>query len=195
MALVDEIKSLLKDNGLDWEKNIPFAKGIKDLVLKFSSDDHSVEVLKAGLFTSENLKEGTNCSVCNQRVKLYKPTINNNMALCLIDLYKLDKADPEKVWWHVSRDINVSFAVSGAFAKLRHWDLIEMKPKEKGSDKKRTSGMWKITETGKQFVEMKTTVQEHVKLFNATLYGLDGGQVDIRSCLAEDFDYTSLMNR
>jgi|ERR1035437_5613651 hypothetical protein len=195
MALVDEIKSLLKDNGVDWEKNIPLAKGIKDLVVKFSSSEHTVEVLKAGLFTTENLQVGCRCPVCNQMVKLYKPTINNNMALCLIDLYKLDKANPEKVWWHVSRDINVSFAVSGAFAKLRHWDLIEMKPKEKGSDKKRTSGMWKITETGKQFVEMKTTVQEHVKLFNATLYGLDGGQVDIRSCLAEDFDYTSLMSR
>jgi hypothetical protein len=37
MALVDEIKSLLKDNGVDWEKNIPLAKGIKDLVVKFSS--------------------------------------------------------------------------------------------------------------------------------------------------------------
>lgn len=193
--LHEEIKTLLLNNGINWQENISLAKGIKELTIKFSSDIFAADLLKANLFTEENLKGGTDCPVCRQRVKMYKPGINHDMALCLISLYKLDKNNPEHIWWHVSDDIKVSFKVSGAFAKLRHWGLIEMKPKEEGMDKKRTSGMWRITELGKDFVMSKAAVQAHAKLFNATLYGLEGDQISIQDCLAEGFNFQELMNR
>ena len=135
MAQLDtDIIKLLADNDIDYKSNVKLSVGLKDLVIKYSSADKSVQVLKSELFTPSNLKEGTKCRVCNQNVKMHKPTLNKDMALCLINLYKLDKNKPEKIWWHVSSDIKVSFKVSGAFAKLRYWDLIENVCRRDSSD-------------------------------------------------------------
>jgi len=196
MAQLDtDIIKLLADNDIDYKSNVKLSVGLKDLVIKYSSADKSVQVLKSELFTPSNLKEGTKCRVCNQNVKMHKPTLNKDMALCLINLYKLDKNKPEKIWWHVSSDIKVSFKVSGAFAKLRYWDLIEMMPKDSMNTAKRTSGMWRITDKGKDFVLLRSTIHKYLKLYNATLYGQEGEQVDMRSCLTEKFNYTELMSR
>jgi hypothetical protein len=196
MAQLDtDIIKLLADNGIDYKDNVKLSVAIKELVIKYGTDDKCVQILKNELFTADNFKSGTKCRVCNQNVKMHKPTITKDMALCLINLYKLDKSKPEKIWWHVSSDIKVSFKVSGAFAKLRHWDLIEMMPKDSMNTAKRTSGMWRITDEGKEFVLTNHTVSKYIKLYNATLYGQEGEQVDIRSCLTEKFNYTELMNR
>jgi len=193
--LDSDIIKVLADNNIDYKSNVKLAVDFKQLVIKYSSADKSVQVLKSELFTPTNLKEGTKCRVCNQNVKMHKPTITKDMALCLINLYKLNNINPNKIWWHVSSDIKVSFKVSGAFAKLRHWELIEMMPKDSTNKEKRTSGLWRITDKGKDFVELRCTVNKYIKLYNATLYGHDGEQVDIRSCLTEKFNYTELMNR
>jgi len=196
MAQLDtDIIKLLANNNIDYKDNVKLAVAIKELVIQYGTDDKCVQILKNELFTADNFKAGTKCRVCNQNVKMHKPTINKDMALCLINLYQLDKNKPEKIWWHVSSDIKVSFKVGGAFAKLIHWGLIDMMPKDSDNKAKRTSGMWRITDKGKDFVLLRSTVSKYIKLYNATLYGEEGEQVDIRACLTEKFNYTELMNR
>jgi len=148
----DDIKKMLTDNNVDWTKNVKLAQSIKDIIVKYSAVEEATKVLKGNMFTKEVMKKGCKCPVCNQNVRLQKYTINSEMAKCLIDLYKLNKKDPNKVWFHVAEDIKIGISVSGAFAKLRHWGLIEQLTPKNNLTAKKTSGMWRITDKGMDFV-------------------------------------------
>lgn len=196
MAQLDtDIIKLLANNGIDYKDNVKLAVGLKDLVIKYSAADKSVQVLKSELFTPSNLKEGTKCRVCNQNVKMYKKSIDSEMAKYLIEIYKQDKKTPNKIWFHVEGDLGVTLKVGGSWAKLRFWELIEEKPKDPENKAKRTSGLWRITDKGKRFVLLQDSVKKYVKLYNQTFYGFEGEDSDIREALGEKFNYSNLMSR
>ena len=60
--------------------------------------------------------------------------------------------------------------------------------------KTKSSGLWKITDLGKKFVNKQLTVCEKVRLFNNKAWGFEGGQIDIVQALGNKFNYTDLMN-
>ena len=141
--------------------------------------------------------DGCICPACKKTVKLNPISINNMMAYRLCVLYNLTKAtyvvDGKFRYFHVSDDIEVELKLGGGWAKLRWWDLIEQKPKEKGKGNGRTSGMWRITQKGIKFVENRIAVPKYVKLFNSKSYGFYGDQVRISDCFENRFDYEKLM--
>lgn len=195
----EEIKSLLNANGVDWSKNVNLAQDIKNLVTKYSPIEKAVTVMKGNMFTKDVMTKGCKCPVCNQNVKLQKYTINSEMAKCLIDLYKLNKNNPNKIWFHVAADIKISIKVSGAFAKLRHWGLIEQLPKDSSITVKKTSGMWRITDKGLDFVLNRITVPKFIKVYNQTFYGFEEQKGDknkpitITDAISTKFNYSELL--
>lgn len=187
LPIHEKIIKLLSDNGIDWEKNKTLAKGILDLAM----GDHT-ESLKQQVFSVSAMKEGRRCPVCNQTVKMMRKNIDSSMAYYLIKLYRITHDNPLQSWFHVSKDIKVSYEVGGRFAKLRFWGLIEEKPKDI-TDDKRTSGMWRISEKGKLFVEGGCTVKKYVKLYNMRFYGFDGDEQNIEQVIKNKFSYNELM--
>ncbi len=146
------------------------------------------------------MTEGTACPVCNQYVKMYRKSIDAASAKCLITLYNLDFYKPSREWWHISSEIKAPHSVGGNFAKLSYWGLIEQRPKKAGEkSSKRTTGMWKITQQGKDFVSLNVTLPKYVKLYNGVSYGLEEGEdkksLSIMDVLGNRFDYTELMKR
>ncbi len=197
VSIYEDIKSLLKQHGINWEENKPLATGIKELVIKYGDTDANVQVLKTALFTPEHLKKGTSCRVCNQHVQMYRYKINGKAAKCLISLFWLDVQSPSKIWFHVESDIGVA-GTSGHWAKLRHWELIEEMPKDQNDKEKKTSGYWKITPKGRDFVRGTIKLPIYVKLYNHSSYGYDtaGGKLSsIQEALGNKFNYHELMNR
>jgi len=185
----DKIKKLLHANGIDWqENNSKLAKGILGLVQR-----ESVSFLKGRVFTTDNMKKGTTCPVCNQHVKLYKVRVNAQMAKSLIKLYKLSRGNTTIFYHH--EEIGIENKVGGAWAKLRWWGLIEEQPKDKADKNKRTSGSWRITDKGVKFVEGKLKVAKYVKLYNQSYYGYEGDGVSIIDALGKKFSYSELMGR
>lgn len=196
----DDIKKLLTNNGVDWTKNVKLAQDIKNLVNEYGKPENAAQVMKGNIFTKEVMNKGCKCPVCNQNVRLQKYTINSEMAKCLIDLYKLNKSHPEKNWFHVAEDIKISIKVSGAFAKLRYWGLIQQLPKDSSITVKRTSGMWRITDKGIDFVLNKISVPKFIKVYNQTFYGFDEEKNDknkpitVTDAIASKFNYNDLLN-
>ncbi len=198
--LKDDVKALLLKHGIDWSKNIDLAKDIKQLIVKYNSTEGNIRVLKDQLFTSKNMEDGTICAVCNQNVKMYLKSIDAEMGKCLITLFILDFEKPTREWWHVGTEIKVPFKVSGSFAKMRYWGLIEQRPKKAGEkSSKRTTGMWRITQQGRDFVSLNITLQKYVKLYNGVSYGLEEGEdkksLSMMDVLGNRFDYNELMGR
>lgn len=152
-----------------------------------------METLKeAKEYLKANWENGTTCPCCKQYVKLYKRPIHSGMAYGLIAAYKLGGAND---FIHIpsvftENKIGVS---QGEFAKLRYWGLIEQA--ENHDELKRTSGFWKLTMKGIEFVDGRLRVASRVHIYNGKAIEFDTTElVNIRECLGDKFNYSELMN-
>lgn len=138
-------------------------------------------------------REGCVCPVCEGIVKVYRRKLNSTMARQLINLYHLHRRTT--VPWIDILSICQETGVSGGdFAKLLHWGLIEAKPHNAGDEGKKTSGLWRITKAGTEFVLGMLAVHPAVYLLSGQVVGWDGRHpTTIRQCLGDHFDYNELM--
>ena len=139
-----------------------------------------------GLSLDELMRKGGTCPCCGQYVKMYRYSIAGVAAACLIRLY----GSPEGAFVPVN-SIARGHGVGGHWARLRRWGLIEEAINE--DTKKRTSGLWRITARGREFVDNKILVPKYVLIYNGTVFGFEGGMVSIRGCLGNKFNYEELM--
>ena len=136
----------------------------------------------------------TSCPCCSQVAKVYKRHLHRSACLTLIDIYK-------RSGWYVGEDGVIGWYVhvtdlkiiSQDFHIAKHWRLIEQAPKDAENKTKKTSGYWRITQNGQEFVENKLKIQEWVHTYNKQVLGFTGELVSIKDCLGEGFDYQELM--
>lgn len=136
-------------------------------------------------------KNGTICPCCGQVVKMYTYKMYALSSLALIRLYQ--KTNKKNKPYHIS-EISESDGVTpraSHFAELRHWGLIV--PEKNVDPKKKSSGYWRITDKGKQFVEQGLKIPEKIKMYNNTFFGFEGEEIDIMQSLGNDFNYYELM--
>lgn len=193
--LARDIINMLSKHGINYYDNPPLGTAIKELVFKYSdgSKDSAIQVIKQDIFNPKTMAEGKKCPCCEQHVEMHKKNIDSMMAYRLFKLYNLNN-NSDRTYFHVEDDIKVPNKLGGGWAKLRHWGLIEQKPKVEGEGNGRTSGFWKITEKGMMFVEGKIMVEEHVRLYNGKKYEVKGKLVSINDCLKNKFNYNDLKN-
>ena len=155
---------------------------------KTPSIQESTGVLREVL--RDKLLVGVDCPCCKQYVRLYKRKFNTVMARGLIKLYNLGDG-----FHHVSTIMSkISPSGSNDFSKLRYYGFIAEQENEDSA--KRTSGMWKITEAGKDFALGNTSDRKYLFLYNKEEYRQPKleGTTDIYEALGEKFDYSELMN-
>jgi len=79
--------------------------------------------------------------------------------------------------------------------KLRFWDLI-VPWQGNTEDGNPNSGFYKLTQWGKDFVQLKTKVPPVVRLYNNKFYGYKKGlpEISIVQALKNKFNYKELMH-
>ena len=139
----------------------------------------------------EKLEKGAHCDICRQYVRMYKKRLSSTAVLMMIRLYWLEENTSEP--YHHLNDLMRGFSISGCgdFATSRFWGLVEEMPND--DPKKKASGMWSLTETGKSFVLGAARVRSHAKIYNAKCYGLVNDYIDVREALKDKFNYEELM--
>lgn len=146
-------------------------------------------------YLEKNWKKGAICPCCKQYVKLYKRQVGAQMVKWLVALYKLNRKNRD-TYFHVSALLNNGKeslgVIGGDFAKMKYWGLIKEKPKDEGSDK-RTSGYWKITGYGIQFIFKKYRIHKYALVFNQEFRGFEGEDVGVADCIKSKFSYDELM--
>ena len=148
---------------------------------------------------------GLDCPACGQRIKVYWRSPNWEMAVVAIRLYRYHLEHP----WEYShvRDFTMSHPSAfknynwlGDYSKLRWWRLAEpAPPAEDGSVR---SGLWRITQSGIEWVTEQVKVPHYVRVFDANAIGepdhfTQGGEwrppVGIKDALDNKFDFGALM--
>lgn len=139
----------------------------------------------------EKLKQGWegNCPTCGHYCKIYHRRIHTSMALQLIQLYKLGG---ENDFIHASKLIMKGVSGTADFSKLIYWGLIKQRGDEPEEDKK-SSGYWKLTDIGLEFVMSKLRVKKYAVVYNGRVIDAKGSLVSIEDCLENKFSYSELM--
>ena len=143
-------------------------------------------------FFKEAAEKGGTCPCCHRwgkfnqfhitpatlgRILLWFRRQHLNEADAWVDI----RATPQ---WLVGRSMH---------ARLKHWRLLERKPKDPENTKEKTSGFWRITEDGLLFAEGKLRVPEIAWVYDDKCLKKSGPKVGIRQCV-EGFDYTEMMS-
>jgi len=141
-------------------------------------------------YIEEHWHEGVICPCCEGYVRLYRRKLNSNMARSLIKLYLATETTGSE-WIHSSA-FGVEAIGGGDYGKLKFWGLIQLQA-NKDNPKKHTSGMWRITNSGINFVTRRTAEKKYCLIYNDTCYGFEGPVINIDEALGEHFNYSELM--
>ena len=141
------------------------------------------------------------CECCGGRSKVYAYKLGSYARVLCWMSHSEDQLN-RLTMSHVS-DENRSFHIpssgaingGGDYAKLRYWDLIAPQPTNP-DPKKRSSGMWKLTDLGRDFVHQRTSVSStcYYRHPEGGVIGFEHEQIGIRDVLGKHFDYQALMN-
>lgn len=139
-----------------------------------------------------NLREGTNCPCCGRYGKIYRRKLNSAMAVTLIKMYQLDLKSPGE-WIHMIGNGNFGLP-SRDYSTLKHWGLTEEKTGAK-KDGNPDNGFYRITESGKLFVENRQSVPKYVYIYSDQKFKVDDVDelTNIRKSLGDGFNYDELM--
>lgn len=143
-------------------------------------------IAEAKEWLRSRVREGATCPVCDQRVQVYRRSINSAMARGLIDIYRSVEVG---VPFHMP---TVAAALGGDAARLSYWGLITEEPVQR-PDMGR-AGWWSLTPEGAGFARGHHVVTKYALVYNSRVLGFEGPTVDIRSCLGNRFDLQVLLN-
>jgi len=143
-------------------------------------------------FFKEAAEKGGTCPCCHRwgkfnQCKVTPPTLGRVMLW-----FRKQHLKEPNAWvsihsfpiWLIGRSMH---------ARLKHWGLLEHKPKDPENTKDKTSGLWRITENGLLFAEGKLRVQEAVWVYKDKVLKKSGPKVSIRECV-KGFNYAEMMS-
>lgn len=182
-----------KDNISLIEQLIPhhesIQKSYRDLQALIDKNNMTIAEEKARIKEVFYSGKMTTCACCSQKVKYYPRSITSSAARILISLYK---TVPKDQFEHINVFGRGLPGVGGGdFSKIRFWGFIEEMPNHTIS--KKTSGMWRITESGREFCRRNIKTPKHAYMYNAQCWNFSKEEVDIVDCLGAHFDYNELM--
>lgn len=150
---------------------------------------NTIQEAKDFLRKSVDDNKGVSCPCCGQLVKVYRRKLTSSMARALIAMYSYQATGP----WEAVHVTNFDLPAfrGGDWAKTRLWGLSEEIPNK--DTKKRTSGYWRLTEKGRQFVRGEISIPSHKIIYNGKMIGESEEKISIKQALGNKFDYQELM--
>lgn len=128
-------------------------------------------------------KNGTRCPCCGGKVQIYGWSDYYTPAKSLRNLYWLHRRygfNPLFKLKHFNED------VGGKFAKYRYWGLVETHKPDKKGVRLRYSGMWRLTQRGRQYAENALTIPEFVITLHGKVIAFAGAQRDLKYVFPHD---------
>lgn len=135
--------------------------------------------------------KGGDCPVCDRWGKIYKRPISVSMVkgFMWLALHLGDSPDfvgvPDTAPEWMKRTY--------AFANLRYWGLLERKALGEDEEDKGTSGLWRLTDKGKQWLNRQIAVPKAAWIYNNRVLQFVQPDVFIDEPLKGKFSYSELM--
>jgi hypothetical protein len=145
-------------------------------------------------FIRERVADGLHCPACGQHAKVYRRPIRTGWTygLAMIATAPIEMLD-DHGYLHATRHFNAlgkgvdsasGVAIAGDWQLMRHWNLIES-----GEGR----GMWRITDTGLQFLARQIRVPSDVLLYNNQLVGFGPKLIRVDEADGDGFDLDKIM--
>lgn len=129
------------------------------------------------------------CPCCGRHAQIYDRRLHHTAAKKLILL--LQKGG-DQTYVHTADLVERGEVSIGDFTKAKYWRLIE--EREPDSEVKKTSGLWRLTAKGIEFVHGRLTIPRIAKIFDDRVIGFSEDHVTIQQCLdGGGFNYAELM--
>lgn len=151
-------------------KNLKKGSG-KVLPARYTLLEEAIAWHRRAIFTSE----GARCPVCQRTDKVYPRHINKASIRNLVDLYKHSEQHGYQ-FYHYTKFMPGE-AKHSDFAKFKHIGLIALG--DNNDPAKKTSGTYRMTLVGKQFVEGKHPINERLHIYHDTLLEVTGDRKTI----------------
>jgi len=126
---------------------------------------------------------GASCPCCTQFAKVYRRRINSAMARGLATLFR----NAGQTFSHTPTLVR-----SHEFAQLQWWELIEADDVVRDVGR---SGMWRVTDKGRAFLQETITVPKYARVYDQRLLDLVGDEVGIRDALGSRYKLEDLLGR
>ena len=139
----------------------------------------------------EQLKLGNkiDCPCCGRYAQAYKRQIHKTLANFLLALSTTKKADNGYVFVPAFLQ---EFQAARDFCILKYWGLIEAL--ENDNETTRTSGYWRVTESGMSFLRGDCFINKWVMVYDDYILGVSDEVISINDVLGESFNYKNLMS-
>lgn len=149
----------------------------------------SLDEAREWLAQSVHEKSGAICPCCERFDKVYDRTINAAAVRNICLLYQYTKRNGDGFYHY--KDFMSGFA-GWDVTKFLHLGLVKRQAND--SDVTHTSGTYRITESGKSFVEGKVRIPARLTFYHNELIGTSEELRSIEE-LWPDFNYQELMGR
>lgn len=147
-------------------------------------------ILEAKRYLRENFGKGCSCPACGQTVKLYKRKLNSGMSIVLYYMYRYGNG-----FVHVKELLREKGLKNNHdWTLLKYWGLIQELdniPNESGT---KSSGHWRITDKGIDFIFRNLSVQKHILIYNNKFQGFSNDNTNFKESLGDDFNFNELMS-
>lgn len=163
------------------------------------------EIERVRRFFASRLDTGDDCPCCTRYAKRQHRVLGCGPARWLIELVYLYKDDPIHTGQVIKNLKGANVSGSDATSVLPLYGLISpapapsrksIPPSERSkAPKGRTSGYWRPTQLGRDFVFEKINVPERVVTCLGLPEAFEGIPVSIREALGKKFNYAELMRR
>lgn len=125
------------------------------------------------------------CPCCKRLTAIYKRTLHKTIIQQLVNLYIKGGS-----YTYIHSDNFITGTVGKDFGIAKHWGLIE---RESNNDpRKKTTGKWRLTILGLDFIASNADIPKYAYLYNDTLQGVSVTKVSIKECMGQEFDYSQL---
>lgn len=151
-------------------------------------------IQEAKLYLRANFRKGCKCPCCNQRVQVYRRSINLNMVKALCYIYSISlKKGVEYI--HVQKEFaELGLRATGMdYIQLARFGLISESTTETPNEGIKSSGMWKITQSGILFLNGKCSVPDYVDVYDNKTIGFSSTVKRIDQ-ITKTFNYKELFN-
>jgi hypothetical protein len=141
---------------------------------------------------------GSMCPCCDRMGRLNKYTLNSSMVAALLWMSRTVTLDDG--WVKMGKKAPAWILASKAFSTMKFWGFVEPAPKmdifERNAIgmKTKTSGHWRVTAKGYEFLKGQLQVPSAAIVYNDELFGWVDESVNFFQAISKQFDYNEMMS-
>lgn len=168
-------------------RRLPRPPSASNVVLhsdRVPSDEMTLREVKEIIAAGRN--QGIDCPACSQRVKVYRRTITDKMALALLAHHELFGTR----WGDITRSKAKIKRPSNDHSFLVHWGLFEHRRDRDGN---RIGSDWRVTETGQQWLTEQISVPRYADVLLGRCLRCYGPPTTVTDALGRHFDLDALL--